>query len=430
NMKPLLKPTIVSSKAVDSIGVRMLEPNLTLTKSVDKVYAVVGDIVTYTIVAANTGDIILGNVALKPITIFDMLSPGLEFIEGSIRVDGISKPLSGILKGVSIGELVVGGNRILKFKAKIVSAAISPIKNTSRATFGFKLPCYDSEVGVAVSNIVSICVDRAVIEVIKSSDKNFVVLGDIITYTIKLKNTGSLEAINVRFKDIIPNTIELLNGSFSLNGDTINSVNLKQGINVGSIKVGESSIIKYSVKVINSNCTFKIINEAEVKFDYRLANNNVGTSKSEKACESMNVVTIGMNNFKQITIEDNVIIPTSNHDIEEVSDITAEINILKSHIIKTPISQSNEGQKLTGYKLVVHGIITELIQYTALEDSQSIHSECYRIPFTTFIILSENYCNTNVKVESIVEEIYSKKINNRTIFTNATILIKVCGRSM
>ncbi|MEG2354357.1 MAG: DUF3794 domain-containing protein, partial [Clostridium sp.] len=99
--------------------------------------------------------------------------------------------------------------------------------------------------------------------------------------------------------------------------------------------------------------------------------------------------------------------------------------VLKFHMIKTPVIRSNEGQILTGYKLIVHGVINEVIEYTADEAEQSVHSAHYSIPFTTFIVLPENYSSGNVEVHPVVEDIYFKQVDSRTVFANATILIKV-----
>ncbi|AOR23338.1 DUF7507 domain-containing protein [Clostridium taeniosporum] len=420
---PNKPPVIVEGEGEDP-GVTVYNPKLELEKSVDKSYAIVGETVTYTVVAKNTGDITLGNVELSPVTIFDILSPSLEFIAGTVTVDGIVEPLSGIATGVDIGQLLPGQSKIITFQAKVISTTINPITNTSNATFGFQLPGHTPEVGNATSNVVNVVPEVANIDVIKTADKDFVVLGDTITYTVTLKNTGTVDALNVIFKDDLPDVVELVNGSFSVNEIVINNVNIRAGVNIGIIKAGGQTIVKYTVKVVKANCELQIINSASVKFNFRLPDGRTDIVESTPTSNSSNIITIGINNFKQLSVEENLVIPIEKLDVEEISEVTGDIEIIKSHVIKTPISESNEGQNLTGYKLVIHGLLNEVVEYTALDEEQSVHSAHYSIPFSTFIVLPENYCNGNVEINGVLEDIFFKQLNCRTLFTNATILIK------
>lgn len=414
-------PKIIQEQGVDNLGVKVYNPNLLLIKSADKEYAVVGDVVTYTIVAKNIGDITLGNIALDPVFISDILSSSLEFVAGSMTVNGVQDPLSSIVNGVDLGQLAIGESKTITFKAKVLSADISPIQNNSIATYGYQLPGEDPETGTSTSNTVNLIPEVAEIDIVKSADKDFVVLGDTITYTVTLKNTGTLDAFNVIFKDELPVEVELIDGSFSINGIVVNGVNLNKGVNIGTIKKNSQTVVKYAVKVVKANCELKIINKASVKFSYRLLDGTMGLYESESSSAT---ITIGINTFKQISIEEELIIPTIKPDIEEIGEVTAEIEIVNCHIIKTPVLISNEGQNLTGYKLIIHGNITEVVEYTALDPEQSVHSAHYTIPFTAFIVLPINYCIGKIDIDSVIEDVYFKELDARTLFTNITVLLK------
>ncbi|MGL4774370.1 MAG: DUF7507 domain-containing protein, partial [Clostridium sp.] len=428
-IEPTKPPVTVTATATDSIGVKIFNPKLILTKSADKTYAIVGETVTYKIVAKNTGDITLGNLENTPVTIYDKLNTSLQFVVGSVKVNGVPDISSDILSGVVIGELSPGESIVVTFQAIIISANINPITNTSNSSYGYEVPGLPPEVGVAKSNPVSIVPEVANIDVIKTADKDLVVLGGTITYTVILKNTGTTDALNVIFKDELPNEVEIINGSFSVNGEVVNIVNIRKGINIGDIKVGKEEIIKYTVKIIKSTCNLKIVNSAKVNFIYSLPNGNAGTTTSKDTTNSSEVVNIGISNFKQISVNKQLKIQMGNPDIEEVADVTGNITISKYNIIKTPILISNEGQNLTGYKLIIYGIINEIVEYTAKSCVESLHSSEYYIPFSTFIVLPVDYCFANIEVKGVIEDIYFKKLYCRTLFTDATILIKaiVCS---
>ncbi|AOR23341.1 DUF7507 domain-containing protein [Clostridium taeniosporum] len=420
---PNKPPVIVEGEGEDP-GVTVYNPKLELEKSVDKPYVIVGDTVTYTVVAKNTGDIVLGNVDLDPIVIYDLLGPSLEFVSGSVTIDGISDPLSGIVNGVILGVLNVGESKTVTFKAKVLSNDISPIENTAQATFGYQIPGDEPETGNATSNTVQVIPEIANLEILKEADTNFAVMNDVINYTVTVTNTGTLDANNVIFTDELPPEVELIDGSFKVDGIGINNVDLRQGVNIGTIKTGEEAIIEYSVKVIATNCELKIKNSAIAKFQYRLPNGTTGTVTTDPSETSTVIVNLGISNFKQLFIEENLIIPDEKPDIEEINEVNGDVEIIKHYVVETPILKSNEGQILTGCKLIIQGVLNEVVEYTALDSEQTIHSAHYSIPFSTFIILPENYCYGNEDITTEVEDIYFNSLNSRKLFTNATILIK------
>ena len=85
-----------------------------------------------------------------------------------------------------------------------------------------------------------------------------------------------------------------------------------------------------------------------------------------------------------------------------------------------------ENQPITGYKLVVHGVLNLVIEYTALEARQGVHSAHYTIPFSTFVVLPEDYVvGSNLDVEGIVEDVYYNSTDIRNFFQNTMAMINV-----
>lgn len=128
--------------------------------------------------------------------------------------------------------------------------------------------------------------------------------------------------------------------------------------------------------------------------------------------------------FKQINIQEYIEIPDIKPDIEEILDICIDIDIVYKDIIRTSKGTSYEGQKITGCKLLVAGFLKLHIQYIADEVKQSVYSANFNIPFATYIVLPENYCElfpVNVKV--YLEDIFYQQIDKRHIFKNVTLLL-------
>lgn len=393
-------------------------PRLSINKKSDKKYVAVGDTIDYSAVIKNTG-----NVNLQNITISDLLPSNVEFIEGTVAIDGVSYPKSNITSGINIPNLKVNEQRIVTFKGKAI--AKGEAKNKINATYEYLIsPNKPPAIGTDMSNINIVNISLAQIKVIKSANKEDVVLGDVVDYSVNIINTGDLDAFNVIFKDDLPKGLELISGSFNVDGRVINNVNLNKGVNIGKIAKGQSVLVKYSAKVVGSNCSSTLVNSAMVEFLYSLPDGSVGMGQSEKTNESIRSINMGVTNFKQFSIEEYLKLPARKPDIEAINNINASLTIIKCHIIKTQETTSIEGQILSGYKAVIHGVVKLDVEYTACEALQSVHATHYDIPFTNFIILPMDYRpGSKIEIEGEIEDVYNKVLDCRTFFINVTTLI-------
>lgn len=129
-------------------------------------------------------------------------------------------------------------------------------------------------------------------------------------------------------------------------------------------------------------------------------------------------------NFKQFSVQETLEIPCAKPDVEQIVKVMAEVLIISTRVIKTPKATSAEGQILTGFKLIVEGEISQKIEYVADEPTQSVHAAHFHIPFSTFIVLPEDFTvGTYLTVTGYIEDIYALLVDKRTIFKNVTILI-------
>jgi hypothetical protein len=130
--------------------------------------------------------------------------------------------------------------------------------------------------------------------------------------------------------------------------------------------------------------------------------------------------------FKEFTVEENLTIPVAKPDIEQIVRVMAEATITSTKVIKTPIGCSVEGQILTGWKVIVEGVINQKIEYVADEPTQSVHAAHFKVPFSTFIVLPPDPCFTKDKVVNVIpyiEDIFIKQMDKRHMFKNVTLLL-------
>ncbi|GFP74494.1 DUF3794 domain-containing protein [Clostridium fungisolvens] len=139
--------------------------------------------------------------------------------------------------------------------------------------------------------------------------------------------------------------------------------------------------------------------------------------------------------FTQLSIPETLIIPKPKPDMEQLLSVAVEAVVESTKLIETPIALSNEGQNLSGCKLIVEIKLREKVKYVADEPTQTVHAAHYEnVLRSVFIIVP---CEVNgqpvrnllsrkkVVVTPYIEDIYAEMVDARTIFKNITIFVNV-----
>lgn len=388
-----------------------------LTKNSNVSEAIVGDIITYTLTAENNDTFNYTSAIIK-----DLLTPDLNFVEGSVIVDGITLATASILSGIEVGPIPAGSKRTLEFKAQIVGNSANPIINTSTAYYTYLNSNGQTVIATEDSNPNSIDVYLAEIQVTKTASTSNVSLSDPIIYTVTVANVGNTDAYTVIFKDLLPAGLKLVPGSFKVGTTIVNDVNLTQGVDLGAIPAGSTVTLQYQVTVTGGSCSGFLCNKAYVTYNYVQPNGVTGNKQSNMASAC---VEARITSFKQLILDKYCEVPCVKPNIEDLNDeVTVDIQIENSYVVQTIEATSIGGQHLSGYKLIVHGNIFISIEYTACLESQPVHSYHCELPFGTFIILPPDYTpGQQVEVNAIVENVEADMAGPRGVFTNITLLI-------
>jgi len=93
----------------------LLDP--TITKSVDKDVASIGDVVTYTVTITNPSEVEISNVVFS-----DLLPAGVTYVDGSFKFNGssVTPTVSGNSLTYAISSVSAMGSVVLEFQATIV----------------------------------------------------------------------------------------------------------------------------------------------------------------------------------------------------------------------------------------------------------------------------------------------------------------------
>ena len=230
------------------------KPIISSEKEANKTAVVAGEKLTYTIKVTNTGK------ADGTATVKDEVPTGTEFVEGSIKVNGVEK-----------AELT---EKDLKEGIK-VDVPKASTNGAGTATVSFEVIVKEGTTGMltnkaTVNEIPTDEVKTPVITFSKEADKETVKVGENILYTITLVNSSEVSG-KVIVKDSAPTGTEFVKGSIKVNGvekAELTEKDLKEGIKVDVPKASTNgagtATVSFEVTVNKNIELSSVINKAKV----------------------------------------------------------------------------------------------------------------------------------------------------------------------
>jgi uncharacterized repeat protein (TIGR01451 family) len=259
-----------------------------------------GDTVEYQITVKNTGATDLKNVVVK-----DARPTGVDYVAGTLKVNGVASTGDLFGAGVTVPEIKIGQTATVSFEAKVMTqpavCETKTFKNVASAQpTGLNVKQDDANV---TANCKEVPKNPAVTitKYVDSVKNKEVAVGQEFTYQLVVKNTGDVNLTNVKVTDPAPAGVQMI----STDKGTIVSNALSYTI--PSLAVGASDTINIKAKVtayqagniVNTAC----VNAPEV---------NPGNPTKDDACDNA-TVTVKKNN-PNVDIEKKVskqIIPVS-----------------------------------------------------------------------------------------------------------------------
>lgn len=390
-----------------------LLPILVPVKTVDKAFAEIGDTLTYVITVTNDSDIDAENVIFT-----DPIPSGTTFVSGSFIVDGNSIPAADPGSGVNLGTIPANATVVISFNVTI-NEQPTPATIANQGTFECEFGCIPQICDPVTTNQVTTQVESVDLEAIKTADKQIAIIGDKLTYSVLITNSGTVDATNVMFMDTIPNGATFIPNTFTINGALQLGADPNLGVDLGTIPAGASVIVSYMVTVDFLPCPPALVNQAIITFDFQLS--STSPVQTRTITSNKLIIEVSPTSFKQLSVDETVKIPCLKPDAQQILDTLVDIVIFNTKVIETIKATSLEGQILTGFKLIIEGKLNQKVEYVSDDPQQSVHAAHFIVPFSTFIVLPEEFDpNTTIQIEPFIEDIFTKLIDKRTIFKNIT----------
>jgi hypothetical protein len=137
--------------------------------------------------------------------------------------------------------------------------------------------------------------------------------------------------------------------------------------------------------------------------------------------------------FTQLAIPETITIPEPKPDMEQLLSVAVDASIESVKLIETPVALSNEGQNLSGCKLIIELKLREKVKYVADEPTQTVHAAHYEnVLKSIFIIVPCEVNGVSIRrvlerkrliITPYVEDIYAEMVDKRTIFKNITVFV-------
>ena len=226
---------------------------MSVTKSVNRPIAKVGDSLTYTITAGNgeTATADLNNVIMR-----DVIPEHLTFSYGSVQVDGSAAKYSfdssnGLLS-VELGDIAPGQIKTITFAAVVKTRAYGKTFYNVAA-----LSADNADDKTAKDGGVIVEDGKANMSATKSVDKSSAKVGDTLTYTITATNAAAstVNLRNVVMNDMISDYLSFTYGSVQVDGYSAkysyNNDSRQLSVELGDIAPGQTKTVTFSA-VINS----------------------------------------------------------------------------------------------------------------------------------------------------------------------------------
>lgn len=409
NFEPFAGFTVNNSSISNPVSVAILNEQMNLIKTVDKVVAQINDILLYSSFIVNNGTLNAKNIVFT-----DNIPDGTTFVENSVTIDDVEQIGANPESGIDIGVLAPTQFKTVTFKVKINNNSTTPIVNSSRIDFESVLPDGETVKGSEESNIVSTDVITYLFLKEKSTSKSSLEEGETATQTINLINNSKYTISNIQFSDVMTSGATFVNSSVKINDVSFPAFDVISGFALPDILSGESTKITYDI-IANNPKTDETVN------NYGTVNFTVESPEIDPVnfVENTNTITINLTSLNLELIKEVnktcAYVGTNLHYTTTVKNNNS-LNV-ENAFFKDELSNNlkfiKKSVKINGINFVNLDPTVGFYLPNINENSPVVVEFDVKILCTTFVKYVKNISMVQVGNESSVKTFYSNIVSTR-----------------
>ncbi|MGC5771773.1 hypothetical protein [Paenibacillus pabuli] len=230
---------------------QIIQPRISIVKSVYPSIAAPGDTVQYQITVHNEGSFAVDAI------VTDFLPPGMRYVEGSLGWNGVKRGGTNLVKGINLGTLTAGSTVNIQFDVILLeqeeeleqnASPVFELINQARLIYTFRLPDSRSVQRIISSNAVVIQLKFPIIWVHVEVRPDLVERGGNVTFYVLVTNTGSWPA-RVQLADVLPPGAKWIGKAEVSEQAVISVYSSPRYLHVGELKPGAERRITYAAQI-------------------------------------------------------------------------------------------------------------------------------------------------------------------------------------
>ena len=249
---------------------------ITLQKLADNSSATIGDMITYTLLVNNPNAGTLNNVSIE-----DTLPTGLVYQAGTAKLNNAGINASQISNTgtdlvISLGNIPANTSWTVSYQVAVTASA--PI------TTAINRAIVKSDTATSTQSQAPVAITAPILplSLSKLANTSTSKIGDLIRFTLAVKNENSVTINNARIVDILPLGLTYNVGSALLNNNPI-VANTSNGLTftIGNIPASTEWLLTYDTTVTNTATSNTLTNQASVSSDEPKANSGIAKATVE-----------------------------------------------------------------------------------------------------------------------------------------------------
>lgn len=428
-----------------------LEPKLVgfnnsyeIIKIVDNENPHIGDIITFNCYIKN-----VGFINCKKIQYEDELNPCLEFIEGSLYINGEIYD-GNISYGIKINDFQVNDEINICYQAKVVNISQNNIFNNSSTliysyisnqcinhkTIEINFPSVKKPKKNNLNSFNNVIFNKNnfnqmpmnkdmfrnelsmatySLNILDTSDLSSVIPDNRYHYSFEIENDGNMNCEKIEIKINLPSLFKYSKNSLYLNDSFANIVNLDDSIVLDNIEPGEYIDLDFEfVPEYSPN-----VNEVVISIDINSEFRNYYNEKIEKKL-SMKSIPIEIEDtvIKDFVIESEYHIKNPDPSVNKILNVESKAFLSNCTEVKPA---RNKNYRSYDKKLSIKGYILNKIQYLSIHDE--VYSIVKKTPFNTILSINNDSEFDSLKLKLRCDNVSFRYINRKLIYVSNSLSI-------